>query len=801
MILRELKLKNYRRFKEICLSDFPEGVIAILGRNGIGKSTILEAICWVLFGSTAFRTDKADVKRQGARTEEPCEVDMVFSLRDNDYEVQREIRGKNNIVRASAWAYENGVKKIVANSERGVSEYCQRILGMDWQTFQASFFSHQKDLDAFSQQPPAERQRIIRRLLAIDRIDMAITAIRRDRTDAQSEIRGVESAQRDIDELREEWRALRVQKKMLDEKERVLGDRVAQMKERELKAKGEKTRWDKRERQFQKFSRDLDLLEQEKENLMERRREIELSLGEIERLERELARYEGKDQELRRLKEEQRHLQREQVKKAKRDGLEQNIAVSTKKIKELEDELAGFSRHLETFDNLDQRVGDHSKGMRRISEELEKVIDALGRIKGTIGSAEGEIDLLDRRLRHIHEMGPDGRCPICLQTLGENYEETERHLREEAEDKREILEKLSVERKGLQAQADRLNRDQEDLSRASEKLKEEETRRGILLSQAKEKEVQIRDMRKQCESYGEALREIGRVDFDEDRYREIEKLMPELEHIEDRMIEIRAKVERKSQYRRDFMDLEKRLTAVGGSMDEKSRVREALGFDEGKHLAVKEDLEKIKEARDRLIEDRSRIRERRAKTRAEIEGKRREIAHEKDLRERVKLLQESVQYLDVLAEIFVSFRMDLMGRIRPLLESRTSQLLSLVTEGRYSVVELDDDYNIFIYDGKEKFRIQRFSGGEQDVFNLCLRIAISQIVADRSGGEINFIALDEIFGSQDVERRENILRIFNGLSSQFRQIFLITHIEELKDMMPVVWSVEEISEGLSTVIT
>jgi len=801
MILRELRLKNYRRFKEIYLSDFPECVIAILGRNGIGKSTILEAISWVLFGSTAFRTDKADVKRQGAGPEESCEVGMVFSLRGTDYEVLREIRGKNNIVRASAWAYENGVKKIVANSERGVSEYCQRILGMDWHTFHASFFSQQKDLDAFSQQPPAERQRIIRRLLAIDRIDMTITAIRRDKTDAKSEIRGVESAQKDIHKLREEWRALRVQKKMLDEKERILGDRVAKIKERESEAKREKTRWDKLERQFQKYSRDLDLLGQEEGNLMEKRGEIEPSLGEIEELEREWVSYEGKDEELRRLKEEQRHLQREQVKKVKRDGLEQNIAGCTRKIEELGDELASLSRNLEAFETLDQRVEDHSERMRRISGEQEKVVDALGRTKGTIESTEREIELLGRRLCQIHEIGPDGQCPVCMQTLGENYEETERHLREEVEVKRETLKKLWLKREGLQVHADQLNKDQEDLSRATEKLKEEEMRREVLLLQVREREAQVRDMGKQLESYGEALSKIGRVDFDEERYGDMEKLMPELECIEDRMIEIRAKVERKPQYRRDLMNVEKRLEVVRKSLDERSREREALGFDEGKYGAVREDLEEIREARDRLIEDRSRIRERRAKTRAEIEGKKREIAHEKGLRERVKLLQELVQYLDVLADIFVSFRMDLMGRIRPLLESRTSQLLSLVTDGRYSVVELDEDYNIFIYDGSEKFRIQRFSGGEQDMFNLCLRIAISQIVADRSGGEINFIALDEIFGSQDVGRRENILKIFTGLSSQFRQIFLITHIEEVKDMIPVVWSVEEVSEGLSTVIT
>ena len=48
------------------------------------------------------------------------------------------------------------------------------------------------------------------------------------------------------------------------------------------------------------------------------------------------------------------------------------------------------------------------------------------------------------------------------------------------------------------------------------------------------------------------------------------------------------------------------------------------------------------------------------------------------------------------------------------------------------------------------------------MFNLCLRIFISQIVAARGGGEINFIALDEIVGSQYAQRRENMLRIFIG---------------------------------------
>jgi exonuclease SbcC len=69
---------------------------------------------------------------------------------------------------------------------------------------------------------------------------------------------------------------------------------------------------------------------------------------------------------------------------------------------------------------------------------------------------------------------------------------------------------------------------------------------------------------------------------------------------------------------------------------------------------------------------------------------------------------------------------------------------------------------------------------------------MSQVIAERSGGaEVNFIALDEIFGSQDDKRRQNILNSLSKLSTQFRQILLITHLEDIKEMLPRVFRVDE----------
>ncbi len=105
-----------------------------------------------------------------------------------------------------------------------------------------------------------------------------------------------------------------------------------------------------------------------------------------------------------------------------------------------------------------------------------------------------------------------------------------------------------------------------------------------------------------------------------------------------------------------------------------------------------------------------------------------------------------------------------------------------------------------IYDGGEKVpRSAASPVGEGDLANLCLRLAISRLLADRSGNDINFLILDEIFGSQDQVRKRNIMTSLNQLEKQFHQIILITHIDDTKDLMNSVITVKELEDGTSTV--
>ena len=128
---------------------------------------------------------------------------------------------------------------------------------------------------------------------------------------------------------------------------------------------------------------------------------------------------------------------------------------------------------------------------------------------------------------------------------------------------------------------------------------------------------------------------------------------------------------------------------------------------------------------------------------------------------------------------FNQLRVELNARVRPELSELASSFLADITAGRYTALEIDEAYNVLVLDeGEEKPVI---SGGEEDIANLVLRLAISQMIAERAGHPLNVLILDEVFGSLDVERRDNVIQLLHGLTGRFEQVILITHIESIRD--------------------
>jgi len=123
----------------------------------------------------------------------------------------------------------------------------------------------------------------------------------------------------------------------------------------------------------------------------------------------------------------------------------------------------------------------------------------------------------------------------------------------------------------------------------------------------------------------------------------------------------------------------------------------------------------------------------------------------------------------------------LMQMVRSRIEGETSRIISEITSGRYEQVLLDEDFNLLIRDIDNDYPIERFSGGEQDDIAVALRIALSRYLAElHNVHESTILIFDEIFGSQDEERRNNLLTTLRTQESRFPQIVLISHIPEMQ---------------------
>jgi exonuclease SbcC len=140
------------------------------------------------------------------------------------------------------------------------------------------------------------------------------------------------------------------------------------------------------------------------------------------------------------------------------------------------------------------------------------------------------------------------------------------------------------------------------------------------------------------------------------------------------------------------------------------------------------------------------------------------------------------------------------ANVRPALEGAASELLDRLSDGRFTSVKLSFDYSPTVLDGGAYRQLAELSGGEQDLVALALRLAVSDVVAERQGGQLGFLILDEILGSQDFGRRETILATLRGLRSRYGQIWCISHVGGLEDVADRLVEIELDDEGVAHVV-
>lgn len=698
MILKSIHLKNFRKFKDSYF-DFPDGVTSVVGLNGVGKSTLFEAISWTLYGSVAARTSTTQIKREGASASDPCLVELDFIFDDDTYHVVREMSGKN--LQASGTITVNG--NLAANGAEVVSRFIQKKLGMDWKSFYTSIFAKQKELNTLSSMNPSERRQLILRMLGIDVVDDIISEIRSDAKQKKTLIEKLSDS-------------------FLDEKGQ---DKIA-------------------------------VYTQEIQNQQKKQKEIIRFLQEqknkLEDIQERITNTKN-DCEAKKLSYETLYITAQQLeaKKSsfeKKQRLEKDISSLEKILRERQQFLEKQNEKLKAFNNLDKELQIFEKQKEKNTTLLQSIVKKKEHNETLSHRLKDDIKEITRKKQHIVTMGPQAKCPTCERVLGEQHQKLLATYEDDVSKKNHEIHRLSEEGKKLQIEYEKLSRERQALQKKDMYLRNQVVEREKLQSALHHSGAEIQREKKDLENKKNELKTIGAIKFDENQYKQV-----------------RIKIN-----------------------DAYKIYQESLSK-----------LDEIKEKQQQMIVELKDHESKKDLINQQIKTFEKNIDEQQRLRKKLQAEKIDVQNLSMLSEVIDSYRTYLISQIRPTLSSHASELFNELTEGKYSEIELDEDYNLVLYDRGIAYSIERFSGGEEDLANLCIRLAISEIITERAGSVFQFIILDEIFGSQDHMRKQNIIKALNNYSSKFKQIFLITHVEDIKHFTENTLTVLEDDNGISSI--
>ncbi len=777
--------------------------MGIIGQNGSGKSSLVEAVAWALYGneSTIVRTTKEGIRSSAAGPNEECSVELEFDLGADHYRVVRTIKGKNCVSDATLTV--NG--SLSARSDKGVTDLIVDRLGMDYKSFFISVFARQKDLNALSTLRPADRKKTILRMLEIDVLDDVVAEIDKDAKGKRTELANLnqllfdQNGEQKRKRIEGERAALAQDVGGLGSSLQAQVRLLGALDKRILVVKGD---WDQADARFKDFSA-------HKQKAMAVGAGMQRNVQAIERLAKDITVLEEKGRKAAELEVRNGQYLEAVVRKEAMESsriqfmeLEQQRSRRNKLEKEavsLEERIAVSRKELADLKEPSKRVASVEDNLRKADETVYSLNRNTDRLRGEVGRMEKDISSREKKREEIQSIGPDSKCPTCERTLAEHYTALLEMMLREIREMRSQLTAFSSDLKAAEEELEKNRKVRANIDSRLHKLRKDVIDETRLVSSIKGLEDQIGRNRAETADADSTMAHIGKVDFDAGAYERLKKELIELKKVSDLYNQLVIEARRLPEVASQKVTLEKLLETEKDEL-RSAEDRMALSGHTDELLAkAKAAYVEVRDRRDQKAKETYALQNDIERKKAEISGKDEQLTQLADLESRVGAVQKESETLAVLGVVMREFRSNVISRIVPTLSEISSGLFEELTEAKYNGMELDEDYNIFVYDQGQKYPLDRFSGGEADLANLCLRLAISRVIAERSGASINFLVLDEIFGSQDMIRKRNIMQTFTGLSKQFGQIILITHIEEVKDLMGNVIGVKELADGSSDV--
>lgn len=796
MRLQSVDITNYRVIKHAGIT-LPDQMIGIIGPNGSGKSSIVEAISWALYGHQVARSGKEEIKAAFAAPSDPCSVELAFELKGESFRLIRRLVGKSE--RAEVELYRAGASESIGIAEtRG---YIETLLGLDWRGFLTSFLARQQELNALTDLQPSKRREHLAGMLGIERVDRAIAAAKESSRQMAEKLRLLQEQAGSRESLAQRLAMLREQVAQHDnavvaaagaqeETARILAEKTTLLREQQER----KDACSRSENELAAMALSEAMLDESRAKLAAELNALSADQTGLPALESEVARLAETRDELNRLRQLQHTESLRTQTKLQLESAQRDLVTCTDQLSRTADQLA----------QVDHQLGELPPDILRQLEQARTELSAIRDRSVQLTTQRDQLNSVVRKLakqaESLSELDSEPICDRCLRPLSaHDLDQVRQHLSDELAAVRAEHDQLEQQMTGLAqmrqsaesriTELERLAKAATDLT--GQKLKLESEQESLTQKKAAAES--------QLWFAGNQLAQLGDGAFDPARFSQVQTELARLEQVEAKVQQVRGRLQRQPQVESDLAETDRKLAELRTEMAGVRDTIAKIGFDptaleqatqnwqaaQSAFESAKENLLKTSHARDMAnqeIQFAEQQLEQFAKTAQEIEQSRTQQFRS-----------------ETLARLLAEFKKHLIARIRPRLAELTGQLLADMTDGRYSLVSLDEEYQIQLNDLGQFYGIDRFSGGETDLANLCLRLAISQALTESAGMERSFVMLDEVFGSQDESRRDLVVQGLMSLRRHFPQMILITHFEELKQKVETLVELVPTSHGWSEV--
>ncbi len=850
MIPLKLSLRNFMCYRDNVPPLYFEGIhtACISGDNGNGKSALLDAMTWALWGKARAKSDD-DLVHLG---QPEMEVEFDFTVGTDRYRIIRKRAkpkrrgGAGQIILEFQTASGDGFRSIIGDSVTQTQQKIIDVLHMDYLTFTNSAFLLQNHADEFTIKRPSERKQVLADILGLSLYDeleaQAKELVREQETEKAQMVSTIQEiddelaqkqayeteytrAQSECSRLQKETgeqefrlKRQRQEKESLENKKRQLVELQEQLKntERDLE------RWDEQVRQHQYRLKEYEELIAQRDSIAAGYAEF----AEVKRLSDELEQKFRKSVAL----NERRHRLEIVITQA-RESLSSEYTVVRNKIMELESRAQKLAQLKSDHQQLQLQWHHLEEAEAVLRHQRQSSLDLQARVnylESGRHQLKQEIKAIDEKL-DLLLTEKDTRCPLCETEVGaEGLVLIEVKYKAAKQQK---ARSLTSNQAGLtQAQSDLESLKKETLhleTTLSTGKAATESKAGILkrdIAEAEEAGLNLKAAGEKLAGIEEKMvRKVFAVS-EQEALRELEDELTRLNYTEQQHEPVRQRLSTLEQYDTLKRRLEEAARLLGqeqefiSSAGEATRdLRRNLSANHQKNQTLTAELSGLPQLINDLNQTEAEYhalvtRQRQAqeilwKVEAKLQRSS-ELEIKRKEKERIlgQALREEKIYRD-LAQAFgkKGIQALLIETALPEIETEANKLLGRMTDNRMHVKietqretkkgDVVETLDINIADELGTRNYEMFSGGEAFRINFAIRIALSKLLAHRAGAPLPTLVIDEGFGTQDSTGIEKLKEAINSIQDDFKMILVITHVEELRDAFPTRIDITKTAQG------